>query len=97
MAAYRDEPNVDRQSNTPTFAAKKLTIDAWRWLGVPIYLRTEKRLAKRKMEIAICFQIAPFSLSNDFPVDKINANWLFMGLQPNEGISMSFCVEIQVL
>ena len=94
VAAYRDEPDVDPQSNTPTFAAMKLHIDAWRWSGVPIYLRTGKRLAKRSTEIAIRFKAAPFSLFSDTPVNKINPNWLVMRLQPDEGISLSFGAKI---
>ena len=51
LAAYRDEPNVDPQSNTPTFAAMKLHIDAWRWSGVPIYLRRESVLPSEKRKL----------------------------------------------
>jgi len=45
VKAYRSSPGVDPQSRTETFAALRLTIDNWRWAGVPFYLRTGKRLA----------------------------------------------------
>jgi glucose-6-phosphate 1-dehydrogenase len=60
-AAYREEKGVAPDSVTPTFAAIKIHVDNWRWAGVPFYLRTGKRLAKRITEIAIQFQPIPFS------------------------------------
>src|SRR5207253_7298004 len=56
---YRQEPNVNPASKTETFVAAKLLIDNWRWAGVPFYLRTGKRLAKRTTEIVIQFRRAP--------------------------------------
>ncbi len=55
-AAYRDEDNVAPDSFVETFVAIRLSIDNWRWAGVPFYLRTGKRLPKRTTEIAIRFQ-----------------------------------------
>ena len=54
------EPGVAPESRTETFVALKLSIDNWRWAGVPFYLRTGKRLAKRHTEIAIQFKRTPF-------------------------------------
>ena len=56
---YRQEPGVSPTSRTETFVAAKLLIDNWRWAGVPFYLRTGKRLAKRSTEIVIEFRRAP--------------------------------------
>src|SRR5437879_4506869 len=53
VPGYRQEPNVNPTSKTETFVAAKLLIDNWRWAGVPIYLRTGKRLAKRTTEIVL--------------------------------------------
>src|SRR5712691_4998222 len=53
LPGYREEPNVKPTSKTETFVAGKLLIDNWRWAGVPFYLRTGKRLAKRTTEIMI--------------------------------------------
>ncbi len=94
LAAYRQEPYVDPQSNTPTYVAMRIYIDTWRWSRVPFYLRTGKRLAGRATEIAIRFKRAPFSLFRDTPVDRLNPNWLVMRLQPDEGISLSFDAKV---
>src|SRR6202521_3878627 len=56
VPGYRQEPGVNPQSRTETFVAMELQIDNWRWAGVPFYLRTGKRLAKRSTEIMIQFR-----------------------------------------
>ena len=94
VPAYRDEPDVARDSNTETFAAFRLTIDNWRWAGVPFYLRTGKRLARRYTEIAICFKDAPYALFRETPVDRIGDNWLIMQIQPDEGIRLRFNAKV---
>src|SRR3989442_6323441 len=53
---YREEPGVNPASKTETFVSGKLLIDNWRWAGVPFYIRTGKRLAKRRTEIMIKFR-----------------------------------------
>ncbi|MDE2465849.1 MAG: glucose-6-phosphate dehydrogenase, partial [Alphaproteobacteria bacterium] len=62
VQGYRSEPDVAANSAVETFVALKLTIDNWRWAGVPFYLRTGKRLPRRYTEIAIRFKHAPFAL-----------------------------------
>src|SRR5579864_513128 len=59
VVGYRQEPGVNPNSRTETFVAMQLQIDNWRWAGVPFYLRTGKRLAKRSTEIVIQFRRAP--------------------------------------
>ena len=59
VPGYRDEPDVAPDSQTPTFAAVRFYVDNWRWKGVPFYLRSGKRLAKRVSEIAVHFQAPP--------------------------------------
>ena len=93
VPAYRSEPGVAPQSRTETFVALKLNIDNWRWSGVPFYLRTGKRLAKRHTEITIQFRRAPFELFRNHPVDK-HSNQLVIQIQPVEGISLSFGAKI---
>jgi glucose-6-phosphate 1-dehydrogenase len=56
---YREEPSVNPQSNTETYAAVKFFIDNWRWADVPFYLRSGKRLARKNSEIAIRFKGIP--------------------------------------
>jgi glucose-6-phosphate 1-dehydrogenase len=94
VCAYRDETDVDKDSFVETFAALKLGIDNWRWAGVPFYLRTGKRLAKRTTEIAIRFKSAPFTLFRDTPVEKLGANWLILQIQPDEGIRLRFDAKV---
>src|SRR5947209_19092995 len=65
MPGYRQEPSVNPQSRTETFIALKLSIDNWRWAGVPIYLRTGKRMARPPTEIAIEVKRSPFVLFRD--------------------------------
>jgi glucose-6-phosphate 1-dehydrogenase len=65
----------------------KVLIDNWRWAGVPFYLRTGKRLAKRSTEIVIEFKCAPHMVFRD---KGIQPNRLVLNIQPDEGISVSF-------
>jgi len=88
--AYRSEKNVPGDSATETFVAMKLTVDNWRWAGVPIYLRTGKRLPARATEIAIQFHRAPFMLFRQTDVSRLPPSRLILRLQPDEGISLSF-------
>src|SRR6266568_2939975 len=87
VPGYRQEPNVSPQSRTETFVAMKLLIDNWRWAGVPFYLRTGKRLAKRSTEIMIQFRRAPHIV---FREKDVEPNRLILNIQPDEGISVSF-------
>jgi glucose-6-phosphate 1-dehydrogenase len=93
LAAYRSEPGVSPESRTETFVALKLNIDNWRWVGVPFYVRTGKRLAKRHTEITIQFKRTPFELFRNTPGHK-HSNQLVIQIQPAEGISLSFGAKI---
>ena len=84
---YRAEPRVRGDSTTETFVALKLHVDNWRWSGVPFYLRTGKRLAKAKTEITVQFKQAPQKV---FRGEQPEPNSLVIGIQPREGISLSF-------
>ena len=92
--AYRTEANVAPDSGTDTFVAMKLSIDNWRWAGVPFYLRTGKRLAQRSTSIVIQFKRAPFELFRQTAVSKLLSNRLVVRIQPNEGISLQFGAKI---
>ncbi|WP_213880113.1 glucose-6-phosphate dehydrogenase [Pseudomonas sp. dw_358] len=83
---YREEPKVDPESKTETYVALKVLIDNWRWVGVPFYLRTGKRLSHRDTEIAICFKQAPYAQFRDTEIDRLKPNYLKIGIQPNEGM-----------
>ncbi len=86
VAGYREEPNVSPESCTETYVALKVMIDNWRWVGVPFYLRTGKRLSARDTEIAICFKQAPYAQFRDTEVDQLKPNYLNIQIQPNEGM-----------
>jgi glucose-6-phosphate 1-dehydrogenase len=87
VPGYRQEQGVDPHSRTETFVSAKVLIDNWRWAGVPFYLRTGKRLAKRSTEIVIEFKCAPHMVFRD---KGIQPNRLVLNIQPDEGISVSF-------
>jgi glucose-6-phosphate 1-dehydrogenase len=91
---YREEPNVSSTSRTETYVALKLLIDNWRWAGVPVYLRTGKRLPQRMTEIAVQFKPAPFTLFRETPVMRTNANVLTLRIQPEEAICLSFDAKV---
>ena len=93
MKAYRDEPNVAKDSNIETYVAMKIEIDNWRWAGVPFYLRTGKHMARRLTEIAIRFKEAPHAPFKGGPSGAPTPNWLVIAIQPNEGISLQFEVK----
>jgi glucose-6-phosphate 1-dehydrogenase len=94
LQAYRNEPKVSPASNTETFIALKLQIDNWRWAGVPFYLRTGKRLARRMTEIAIQFRRSPFVLFRNTAISDLQTNRLVIHIQPDEGISLRFGAKI---
>ena len=93
VTAYRDSDGVARDSMTETYVAMRLSIDNWRWAGVPFYLRTGKSMARRTSEIAIQFKHAPFALFRDTAVDSLPANVLALQIQPDEGASLQFSAK----
>lgn len=90
---YRQENDVNPNSDIETFTAIRLFIDSWRWAGVPFYLRGGKRLPKRATEIAIMFKDPPGVL---FQQDgqKNEANVLAIRIQPNEGIALKINCKV---
>ena len=59
VPGYRLEGGVAPDSRTETYAALRLHVSNWRWAGVPFYLRTGKRLARRLTEIAVTLKPVP--------------------------------------
>ncbi len=94
VAGYLEETGVSPDSKTETFAAIRLTVDNWRWAGVPFYLRTGKNLAKRATEIAITFRKTPHFIFQLSSSDRIDSNVLAMRIQPNEGITLRFVSKL---
>jgi glucose-6-phosphate 1-dehydrogenase len=93
VPAYRSEPDVAPGTLTPTFAAMRISIDNWRWTGVPFYLRSGKRMAKRVSEIAVQFKAPPFLLFGQKTVEEMSPSLLTLRVQPDEGISLRFQVK----
>ena len=90
LPAYREEEGVDPQSLTPTYAAMKVYLDNWRWQGVPFYISSGKRLAKKRTEIAIQFKPVPHSMFRNTLGEPISANRLILGIYPHEHITLTF-------
>ncbi len=90
VPAYRGEEGVAPGSQTETYVATRLFIDNWRWKGVPFYLRSGKRLAKRATEIAIQFKEVPHLLFGMSNPEGVPPNVLAIRIQPDEGISITF-------
>ena len=86
LAGYREEANVAPDSSTETYVALKVMIDNWRWVGVPFYLRTGKRMSVRDTEIVICFKPAPYAQFRDTEVERLLPTYLRIQIQPNEGM-----------
>lgn len=85
---YTREEGVPKDSRTPTFVAMKLYIDNWRWQGVPFFLRTGKKLAKKSTEIIIQFKSVPLLL---FPEDlDVRPNRIAICIEPDEGLHLKF-------
>jgi len=94
VPGYREEPGVDPKSGTPTWAALRLLVDSWRWQGVPFFLRSGKRMARRVSEIAIQFRDPPHLM---FPLERgqvITPNGIVIRVQPQEGISLAFNIKV---
>ncbi len=92
VPAYREEPDVAKDSRVETYVAMRMFVDNWRWGGVPFYVRAGKRLAKRVTEIAIQFKTVPHKLFSA-PDGGITPNVLTMRIQPDEGIALRFITK----
>ena len=95
VPGYHDEANVPAGSITETYAALRLEVGNWRWAGVPFYLRTGKRLARKVTEIAITFKPVPhLAFAREDGSGGVRPNVLVLTMQPNEGVSISLGAKI---
>jgi glucose-6-phosphate 1-dehydrogenase len=92
--AYLEEDGVPESSKTETYAALRLEVDNWRWAGVPIYLRTGKRLARKVTEIAVTLKPVPHLAFSQAGSLGVQPNQLVLTMQPNEGVSLSLVAKI---
>jgi glucose-6-phosphate 1-dehydrogenase len=100
VPAYLDEDRVARDSSTETFCALRLSIENWRWAGVPVYLRTGKRMKKRLTEVVVQFKQPPLQLFRTVECEGdvcdltlSRPNMLVFRIQPDEGISLLFSAK----
>jgi len=94
VIGYREEKGVNPNSVTPTFAMMRLFIDNWRWQGVPFYLASGKRLARKETKIVIQFKNVPHSMFRKVLDEKIMANRLVLGIFPDEEITLTFQTKV---
>jgi glucose-6-phosphate 1-dehydrogenase len=93
VQGYLAESGVNPESETETYMALELSIDNWRWAGVPFFLRAGKRLPKRITEISIHFKNVPYRLFQDEDVRQIAPNILSFQIQPDEGIALKISAK----
>ena len=92
--AYLEEDDVPDDSTTETYAAVRLNVENWRWAGVPFYLRTGKRLARKVTEIAVTLKEVPHLAFEQQGSLGVEPNQLVLTVQPNEGVSLSLVAKI---
>ena len=94
VPGYLEEAGVPSSSNTETYAALRLEVDNWRWAGVPMFLRTGKRLARKVTEIAVTLKPVPHLAFREEGAKGVRPNVLVLTMQPNEGVSLSIGAKI---
>lgn len=91
---YRDEPGVPPNSETATYGVVKLSIENWRWQGVPFILRSGKAMSCRTTQIVIQFRQVPHMLFESGPRLAFQTNRLVIQVQPAEGIQLHFYTKV---
>ena len=94
VPGYLSEEGVAANSRTETYAALRLHVSNWRWAGVPFYLRTGKRLARRVTEIAVTLKPVPHLAFQSSGSVGVQANQIILTVQPDEGVSVSLGAKI---
>ncbi len=94
VPGYLEEPGVPQDTKTETYAALRLEVDNWRWAGVPMVLRTGKRLARKVTEIAVTLKPVPHLAFRHEGSLGVRPNVLVLTVQPNEGVSLSIGAKI---
>jgi glucose-6-phosphate 1-dehydrogenase len=94
VPGYLEEEGVPPDSRTETYAALRLAVSNWRWAGVPFYLRTGKRLARKVTEIAIQLKPVPHLAFQAHGSLGVQPNELVLTVQPDEGVTLSLGAKI---
>ncbi len=104
VPGYLEEDRIAPASRTESFVALRLGISNWRWAGVPIYLRTGKRLPRRLTEIAVQFKVPPLQLFQTVEcvgdmcdLTRAKPNTIIFRIQPDEGIALKFSAKRPVM
>lgn len=85
---YLDEDGVAKRSDTETFVAMKIFIDNWRWAGVPIYMRTGKKMPETVLEVLVEFKKPPRELFG-----RGNPNAVRFRLGAKDGVDISLLAK----
>ena len=93
-AAYRQEKGVDPNSQVETYAAVRASVDNGRWAGVPFYLRTGKRLARKVSQVLVVFRREPVRMLLEEECDTRGVNRLAIRITPEEGIDLVFDAKV---
>jgi glucose-6-phosphate 1-dehydrogenase len=90
---YRSEPGVAKRSDVETFCALRLTIDSWRWQGVPWYLRSGKCLAETATEVLVELKPPPQRLFADSSPANGRGNYLRFRISPRCAVAIAARVK----
>ena len=90
VRGYLDEEHVETGSSIATFVALRLTLDSWRWAGVPFYLRTGKRLTRKRTEVSVHFEATPQAM---FPDQEDFRSTIAFRLQPDEAVEQTIAAR----
>jgi glucose-6-phosphate 1-dehydrogenase len=86
---YRSIDGVASDSTTETYAALRLDIENWRWDGVPIFIRTGKRLPNTQTEVRLIFRKSP-RLGLHLPGLQVpDPSEIVVRLDPSTGIRLT--------
>lgn len=94
VRGYREERDVSPDSSTETFVALRLAVDNWRWAGVPIFIRTGKRMPRRETQVVLEFNRAPHLPFTGNSARQLGPNRLILRIQPEEEIKLVFGAKI---
>ena len=94
VSGYAEE--LGQASDTETFVSIRCELATWRWAGVPIYLRTGKRMPQRYSEIAVTFKPVPHSIfgTGGAGSGRLDANRLVIRLQPDDGVQLQLMMKV---
>ena len=94
---YADLEGVNAAGRTETYGALKVCFDNWRWNGVPFYVRSGKKMAKKLTEIVVQFKKPPVDFFTGYAVldhQVREANRIIINIAPDDGVSLRFDAKV---